>query len=126
MNIKYFLTNEKTFILDLLEKELCINGISYVRIDNEVHFENNIIRVLDYVEDKRIIYNLVMNNRHIELINSINTISLSPIDDYSNCKPININYNVELPKQKKKSLKNDSYKTNLMLKRNKMIQNKRI
>lgn len=47
MQIKNYIVENYQLLMDCLEKELCQNGISYVRIDNEIHFLDKIIRFYD-------------------------------------------------------------------------------
>lgn len=46
MVMKNYIVKNYKDIMDELERELCQNNISYVRIDNEIHFLDNIIRFL--------------------------------------------------------------------------------
>ena len=47
MKIRNYIVENYELLMDYLEKELCQNGISYVRIDNEIHFQDQIIRFYD-------------------------------------------------------------------------------
>lgn len=62
MKVKYYITNQQVLVLDILERELCKRQISYVRIENEIHFNNQIVRILDIKKDKNIIVNLSLEN----------------------------------------------------------------
>lgn len=46
MNVKKYLVENSEYFMNELERQLCIQGISYVRIENEFHFNNQIIRFL--------------------------------------------------------------------------------
>lgn len=48
MNVKKYLVENSEYFMNELERELCIQGISYVRIENEFHFNNQIIRFFDF------------------------------------------------------------------------------
>ena len=52
MRVRNFIIENRNLFMDTLEKELCIYGISYVRIDNEIHFLDQIIRFYDIQEIK--------------------------------------------------------------------------
>ena len=62
MIIKNIMTNNVDFIIDLFEKELCSNNVQYVKVDNEIHFNNFIIRVYSTKEIK----NALDNNLNIK------------------------------------------------------------
>lgn len=47
MNIKDIYTNSKEEVIDFLLRYFCLNDISYVRVDDEVHFLDNIYRFYD-------------------------------------------------------------------------------
>ena len=51
----YIVENYREFIGEL-EKELCQKGISYVRIDNEIHFLDKIFRFFDFDINRHVIY----------------------------------------------------------------------
>ena len=46
MNVQKYLVENSEYFMNELERELCIQGISYVRIENKFHFNNQIIRFL--------------------------------------------------------------------------------
>ena len=48
MNVKKYLVENSEYFMNELERQLCIQGISYVRIENEFHFNNQIIRFFDF------------------------------------------------------------------------------
>lgn len=62
MRIRNYIVENKDLFFDCLEKELCQNGISYVRISNEIHFQDQIIRLYDIELDKRAIINFMFSN----------------------------------------------------------------
>lgn len=130
MNVKYFVTNDSILILNLLEKELCVRGISYVRIDNEVHFKNNIVRILDLDKHRKECIGLSFNKiekRNLEdilkksdcIVDSIDDI----IKDFSIAKPFikELEYIYSNDKNyisnKKETYKRNSNKTNMILKK---------
>ena len=53
MKIKTILTEQIDYTMDQIERYLCINQISYVRVDNEIHCQDLIIRFFDFEKDKR-------------------------------------------------------------------------
>lgn len=53
MKVKNYIVENYQLLMDSIEEELCKKGISYVRIDNEIHFLDQIIRFLDFEVDKR-------------------------------------------------------------------------
>lgn len=53
MKIKNYIVENYQLFMGYLEEELCKNSISYVRIDNEIHFLNQIIRFYDFELDKK-------------------------------------------------------------------------
>lgn len=80
MKVKNILVNEKDKYIDLVIKELIKYGISYLQIDNEIHFDDYIFRfydindrILDNVmeSEKISIYEL---NKNIEYIPRESTI----------------------------------------------------
>lgn len=74
MQIKNYIVDNRELFFDYLEKELCQNGISYVRIDNEIHFQNKIIRLYDIKLDKRSIINFMFSKINIEERRVLNSI----------------------------------------------------
>ena len=59
MNVKKYLVENSEYFMNELERELCIQGISYVRIENEFHFNNQIIRFFDF-DDLKILLPVLM------------------------------------------------------------------
>lgn len=55
MKIRNYIVENYQILMDSLEEDLCKNGISYVRIDNEIHFLDQIIRFFDFEADKEMI-----------------------------------------------------------------------
>lgn len=55
MQIKNYIVDNIEVVIDFLERMLCQEGISYVRIDNEFHFNNQIIILYDLELHKDII-----------------------------------------------------------------------
>lgn len=43
MNVKHYFTNQAESLLDFLEEWCILRGISYVRIESEIHFLNTIL-----------------------------------------------------------------------------------
>lgn len=55
MNVKKYFVENSEYFMNELERQLCIQGISYVRIDNEFHFNNQIIRLFDFDDLKTLL-----------------------------------------------------------------------
>lgn len=55
MIIRNYIVENYQLFIDSIEEELCKNGISYVRIDNEIHFLDRIIRFFDFEIHKEMI-----------------------------------------------------------------------
>lgn len=53
MKIKNYIVENYQLFMSYLEKELCKNSISYVKIDNEIHFLDQIIRFYDFNLDRK-------------------------------------------------------------------------
>ena len=53
MQVKNYIVDNYQVLINCLEEELCKNGIFYVRIDNEIHFQDKIIRFYDIEVDKK-------------------------------------------------------------------------
>lgn len=70
MNIKDIYTNSKEEVIDFLLRYFCSNDISYVRVDDEVHFLDNIYR---FYEDKDISLDSTLE----KLYNTLNKLELS-------------------------------------------------
>ncbi len=106
MKIIYYITNDVKLVLDLLERELCMREISYVRVDNEIHFLNKIVRILDINTNKKQIFMLACNyyDKFLD-INAEFDCSDNSINVKNKCY------------QKKKDFKRDSYNVNAALKR---------
>ena len=66
MKIRNYIVENYQLLMDCLEKELCKNGISYVRIDNEIHFQNQIIRFYDIELDIKEIISWLFTKIEIE------------------------------------------------------------
>lgn len=71
MQIKNYIVDNIDVIIDSLERELCKQGISYVRIENEFHFNNQIIRLYDLVLHRKIIYEWLLSKEFEELNNNL-------------------------------------------------------
>lgn len=106
MKIIYYITNDVKLVLDLLERELCMREISYVRVDNEIHFLNKIVRILDINTNKKQIFMLACNYYDKFL----------DINDEFDCSDNSINVKNKCY-QKKKDFKRDSHNVNAALKR---------
>lgn len=55
MNVKKYLVENSEYFMNELERQLCIQGISYVRVENEFHFNNQIIRFFDFDDLKTLL-----------------------------------------------------------------------
>ena len=61
MKVKNYIVENCYIFIDELERELCKRGISYVRIDREIHFLDQIIRLYGFELDRDIIYSRLIN-----------------------------------------------------------------
>lgn len=125
MQVKNYIVENRNLFFEYLEKELCQNGISYVRIDNEIHFEDQIIRLYDFELDKDSIILSAFNK--IEVQNYTNKILIEVIDSnllernfdyYKKCERDNF-YNINeknYQKINKRVQKQQSHKANQTLK----------
>ena len=52
MQIKTILTEQIDFTMEQVERYLCINQISYVRVENEIHCPGLILRFFDFEKEK--------------------------------------------------------------------------
>lgn len=78
MKIKNYIVDNIDIVIESIERELCIKGISYVRIENEFHFNDQIIRLYDLEIHKRIIFAWLFSKEFEELNNHIEeTLNLS-------------------------------------------------
>lgn len=50
MQIKNILVEQKEYVMSEIERFLCIEGISYVKVDNEIHCPNLILRFHEFEE----------------------------------------------------------------------------
>ncbi len=119
MKIENYIVENYQLLMDLLEKDLCKMGISYVRIDNEIHFLDKIIRFFDFEIDKREIISWGFSK--IEVLNIVDRFSLvnfsfNDIDNYVPEK-ISFNDNKCYQRRNKSSYKNESNKVKQKLKR---------
>ena len=120
MQIKNYIVDNIDIIMDRLEKELCQCGISYVRIENELHFDNKIIRFYDLAMHKNVIISCLFNNISIDYFPSIldnldalnNEKFFCPIEEMSYYKK---ETNYQQPK--KKNYKQESKRVNQLLKK---------
>ena len=73
MIIKNFTTNNLELIMDMIIRELIERNISYVRVDNELHFDNHILR---FYEKREYEVNLIaVPNSVYEYFNEYDSIS---------------------------------------------------
>lgn len=119
MRVKNIAVLDVEEFLDVLVKYLILNEISYVQIDNEFHFSNNIYRVFDY-NDKEAMKEL--NNSLVPLIIGCSPEALINIEDTLNFKRCNNN----LVNEKKNNLKKieqekKTYSKKLVKAHNRMI-----
>ena len=61
MKIKNFLVEQINSVMDEIEKILCLEGISYIRVDNEIHCPNVILRFYD-IENRLVINEIIKKN----------------------------------------------------------------
>lgn len=125
MKIKNYIVDNYQLLMSCLEEELCKNGISYVRIDNEIHFQDQIIRFYDMEIDFNAIVNWCFSKietREIEIgkarFDALNS-SLNlykPDDCYCLNKLIDMNESSYYRMNKSKR-KYESYQVNQKLKK---------
>ena len=113
MKIKYYITNDVKLIIELLERELCIRQISYVRVDNEIHFLDKIVRIID-INTVRIID--INEKKQMVKLDCNYYDKFLDIDDDFDCSDKIINVKNKRY-QKKKDFKRDSHNVNAALKR---------
>lgn len=61
MKIKNFLVEQIDHIMDEVERILCLEGISYIKVDNEIHCPNLILRFYD-MENRLVINEIIKKN----------------------------------------------------------------
>lgn len=76
MKIKNYIVEDRELFFEYIEKELCKNGISYVRIDNEIHFQNQIIRLYDIEDDLEKIIRFAIGKLDLEKRETIRLINV--------------------------------------------------
>ena len=113
MKIIYYITNDVKLIIELLERELCIRQISYVRVDNEIHFLDKIVRIID-INTVRIID--INEKKQMVKLDCNYYDKFLDIDDDFDCSDNIINVKNKRY-QKKKDFKRDSHNVNAALKR---------
>ena len=59
MKVKRFLVEEKEFVMGEIESFLCRMGISYVKVENEIHCPNLILRFYEFNEIRPVILDLL-------------------------------------------------------------------
>lgn len=126
MKVKSYIIENREEFVNQLEEELCKNGISYVKIDYEFHFLDQIIRFYDFEIDKRMIINSFLiresqkQKKKLEEINLEDMISRksNPADFIVELNYRNINdYSKNYQKRTKFNQKQESIKVNQKLKR---------
>lgn len=113
MKVRYYIVENCYEFIDTLERELCQKGISYVRIDTEIHFLDQIIRFLDFDLDMDLIVKLYYSKLEPRLTNDITLFTDLNQNDYLDFIPQNTTYQ----QLNKRMLKNQSNNVNQKLKR---------
>lgn len=113
MKVRCYIVENCYEFIDTLERELCREGISYVRIDKELHFLDQIIKFLDFDLDKDLIVQMGLSQMQLELTEEINIVASKDFDELKGFKLESITYQ----QQNKKSLKNQSNIVNQKLKK---------
>lgn len=98
MKVKNYIVENCYEFIDKLERELCKKGISYVRIDREIHFL-----------DQNIIHDMLLNFKKLESSDLYECISLKPKKNNTN--------KTHYQRQNKKTLKYESNMVNKKIKR---------
>ena len=88
MKVKNYIIENRDLFFECLERELCQNGISYVRIKNEIHFQDQIIRLYDFELDKDSIIVCAFNKMKEQLNINNMLIRITEINPFEN----NLNY----------------------------------
>lgn len=125
MKIKNYIVDNYQLLMDCLEEELCRNGISYVRIDNEIHFQDQIIRFYDMEIDFNAIVNWCFSKFEIHEIEkrearfeSLNSsLNLYVPDDCCFLERFNDNDEHSYYRMNKSKRKLESYQVNQKLKK---------
>lgn len=127
MKVRYYIVENCYEFIDALERELCQKGISYVRIDTEIHFLDQIIRFLDFDLDMDLIVKLYYSKLLPRLTNNITLFTDLNQNDYLDFIPQNNTYqqyhtkfthnNHTYQQLNKRMLKNQSNNVNQKLKR---------
>lgn len=110
MKIRNFFVENREIFMDCLENELCKNGISYIKIDNEIHFLDQIIRLYDFKIDREIIIRIGFSNLEKESF-------VSEINDSIFCIPQNFSFIELKPKAEQNITISKNYQS-----RNRYIQ----
>ncbi len=109
MIVKNYIVENCYEFIDKLERELCKKGISYVRIDREIHFLDQIIRFYDSELDQNIIHDMLLNFKKLESSDLYECIFLKPKKNNTN--------KTHYQRQNKKTLKYESNMVNKKIKR---------
>lgn len=124
MKVRNFIIENRALFMDTLEQELCINGISYVRIDNEIHFFNQIVRFYDIEIDKQYIIANFFAKEMKECEIRMPTLSEIDVDSLFKAKqldyvPIHTYHNIEkdYPIRNYKLQKQESHQVKQLLKK---------
>lgn len=128
MKILNKLVSNKEVFMDELEKELCKMGISYVKVDNEIHFSETILRLYTYeelIDGFRLILiekSEQKRKEHIELMSSILDIGRMydinrHLDIYCHVEQDIIKHQEKYQKRTKNDYKKESQIANQKLKR---------
>lgn len=128
MKVLNKLVSDKETYIDCLEKELCKMGISYVKVDNEIHFSETILRLYTY-EELIDGFRLMLiekseqkRKEHIELMSSILDIGRMydinrHLDIYCHVEQDIIKHQKKYQKRTKNDYKKESQIANQKLKR---------
>ena len=115
MKVKNYIVENCYVFIDELERELCKRGISYVRIDREIHFLDQIIRLYDFELDRDIIYSRLINEISLNKQN----ILCHQLPECIDFMPEKNNINkLSYKRQNKKTLKYESNIVNRKIKKN--------
>lgn len=83
MQVKNYIVENSFLFMDCLERELCRQGISYVKIDNEIHFQNQIIRLYDFEKDfDEIIKWFIMKELQEKEVSLDDLLIITPEEDF--------------------------------------------
>lgn len=105
MKIKRYIISDRKVFMDNLEEELCKRNISYVKIENEIHFLDYVIFFYDLNLDLKLIVSSFFNDLFQE--KQLN-LGIQQIFNIENINNLQSESNITYQKRNKKVNKNES------------------